>query len=687
MARPPAVVIVARHGARLDAADSQWHLTSPTPYDPPLTYGGWRQSQALGAKIASIISIREAVAGPAVTGASVDDDLGTIENAHRGLRRSYNGKKRKHKVVIHTSPFLRCIQTAVAISAGMAQYQGATQQDRHKPSAKPHVPHSGSPHVQALDDRSSPLLSSISEPAVNIEPPHSKPASIDAKEITRTILRVDAFLGEWLSPDYFEKITPPPGSKMMIASAKADLLRREDPVDMTLSSSGKGTGNFPGGWNGGRLSDSARPRSPGKDQLLSDFSALSKNLPRIARANSQSVINTNKKSVAATGKRIEKSPAFESTGLGYVAPTPSYAVSPSQPIPQGYVAHARDACVNVDYQWDSMRPPLEWGTGGEYGEEWSSMHRRYRRGLHEMITWYRCHDLTEMLEVSIDDSPKMLAPDNREDDEIDTVVVLVTHGAGCNALIGALTNQPVLMDVGMASLTMAVRKDVKFTRVGSPTSKSSASPPRRRHSIIDFGVSDDYDVKVLASTDHLRAGSQFLTPGSPKLQRAPTLPVRDRSPYRYERPGFISDQHTPSTRRQNGHPNHSNISSPLQPALPELHEEIPPVASFSSGLWSKPVPKESDSSIEPETAKMKKVAVVVPNLDGTAEIPTSALNGKAKFIPLTTVVDNKRAKSSSERDQQGQSIVPNGLWGAAPQALATERDKGAKRRWTLSQAA
>lgn len=30
---------------------------------------------------------------------------------------------KKHKVVIHTSPFLRCLQTSVAISAGMAQFE------------------------------------------------------------------------------------------------------------------------------------------------------------------------------------------------------------------------------------------------------------------------------------------------------------------------------------------------------------------------------------------------------------------------------------------------------------------------------------------------------------------------------------------------------------------------------------
>jgi hypothetical protein len=47
------------HGARLDQANKDWHLTSPTPYDPPLTYGGWTQSRALGARIATLLQTRE----------------------------------------------------------------------------------------------------------------------------------------------------------------------------------------------------------------------------------------------------------------------------------------------------------------------------------------------------------------------------------------------------------------------------------------------------------------------------------------------------------------------------------------------------------------------------------------------------------------------------------------------------
>ncbi|RSM11857.1 hypothetical protein CEP52_002726 [Fusarium oligoseptatum] len=55
MGRTPAYIFVVRHGNRLDAADKKWHLSSPTPYDPPLTYGGWLQSRQVGNQISSIL--------------------------------------------------------------------------------------------------------------------------------------------------------------------------------------------------------------------------------------------------------------------------------------------------------------------------------------------------------------------------------------------------------------------------------------------------------------------------------------------------------------------------------------------------------------------------------------------------------------------------------------------------------
>ena len=113
----------SRHGARLDAADPSWHLTSPTPYDPPLTYGGWTQCRALGARIASLLQTRE----DALEAETPPNDNPPQASPHdhsplrlpRSPSRPRPRKRKTHRVILHTSPFLRCIQTAVAIGAGM----------------------------------------------------------------------------------------------------------------------------------------------------------------------------------------------------------------------------------------------------------------------------------------------------------------------------------------------------------------------------------------------------------------------------------------------------------------------------------------------------------------------------------------------------------------------------------------
>lgn len=605
-----------------------------------------------------------------------------MEGDRRSDHRTQTGKRRRHKVVIHTSPFLRCVQTSIAISAGMAQHQGTLRPSSHQSQPKPRLMHSGSPQIQAMEQGNSPRLSAIPEPGTTAKSRRS-PTPLESREPGQTLFRIDAFLGEWLSPDYFDKITPPPGSKMMLASAKGDLLRHGDAVDMATSSSRNASGHFPGGWgSGGSMTN--RSYSSDEDTPLADLSSIGKSMPRISRANSHHVESPGKRSNAKMARTIEGNPPQGNSV--YVAPTPSYAVSPSQPIPQGYVAHARDACVKVDYQWDSMRPPLQWGNGGDYGEEWSAMHKRFRRGLHEMITWYRNHGPSATLETMSDEKRDGRSLEVSDDEDFDTVLVLVTHGAGCNALIGALTNQPVLIDVGMASLTMAVKKSVDYKRVASPT-HTSASPPRRRQSVVDFGISDDYEVKLVASTEHLRAGSQFLATTT-KHQRAPNLPVRDKSPYRYERPRFASP-HLATLNAYNNEPHSSRESStPIKYAVEGLQRNATAVAKPSGGLWSLSVPKKVEDSIEKVEKDKKKpgpqaglnAPVEIPILDGTVD----EADGEK---PSNGTLDGKLTKSSSENNNQGRAIVPNGLWGAPPQALGTERDRGAKRRWTLSQAA
>ena len=721
MGRPPAVVIVVRyvpqrpkmrgialthsyrHGARLDAADTQWHLTSPTPYDSPLTYGGWRQSQALGARIASIIQSREAEPG----WHTIHTSNGTVEDEGNGAREQRfheyhppRTRRRRHKVVLHSSPFLRCVQTSIAISAGMAQYRGEPKASGHHSHSRSHAMHSGSPHVHAMDDGNSRHLSAIPEPESGCIT-RRRNRSWGSRKIPQALLRVDPFLGEWLSPEYFDKITPPPESKLMVASAKGELLRQGDPIDMLHIAKRTGTGRANLLWGGG--ASSTRSYSSDEDTPLNDMTSLSKNMPRLGRTNSNNVgsPSTTLRSSMRLTTRGDRSPNSERSY--YVPPTPSYAVSPSQPIPQGYVAHARDACVNVDTQWDSLRPPLEWGNGGEYGEEWSNMHRRFRRGLHEMILWYRSHEPSETLEPISDGSsqsqpisggsgsqdtessasaPTCRGSDGSGDDDVDTVLVLVTHGAGCNALIGALTNQPVLLDVGMASLTMAVRKSIDYKRVAPPASSMPKSSSRRRQSSIDLGLAEDYEMKIVASTDHLRPGSPFLA--GPKVQL--NHPVREKSPYRYERPGFTGGNSSASSTLASDHHDESDgsDSTPTSSRLEGLQRSATTAVHPSGGLWTKPEPKKADTTTGNGTKSSNAPPVAVHGLDGTANKPRLE---QVKSDPTNGDLGDKRLTNGDPLNgNQGRSIIPNGLWGAPPQALATERDTGAKRRWTLSQA-
>ncbi|KAF7506155.1 hypothetical protein GJ744_012219 [Endocarpon pusillum] len=536
MGKAPAVIIIARHGARLDQADKQWHLTSPTPYDPPLTYGGWTQARALGARIGGILRARE----------EEQEDIKGNGMTSGASEQTGQKRKRKHKIIIHSSPFVRCVQTSIAIGAGIGQFRG-----RAPSMAKHHTMHSGSPHIHALEN--SPGLSAIPEPAEDFPttpllpepsplPPNPDPAA--------PLASAPLIPGEWLSPDYFENITPPPESVMMVASAKADLLRPGEAIEG--SDSGRRThGNFPGGWSSDWSASSSADESEEKTGLANMAAlghALSHSLPNRTRSSTHSSDSPG----SSYSRRYPSKPntslitANPNDDLAYVPPTPTYAISSSDAIPVGYVAHARDACIDVSYQWDSMRPPQCWGNGGEYGEEWSSMHRRLRNGLSKMIEWYEEHG------TAVNKAAEMFV-DMAEEEATDTVLILVTHGAGCNALLGALTNQPVLLDVGMASLTMAVRKrgvaksarqkrsEIEDANSTNNTNAPSSARRNGRRGSIDLGIAEDYEMKFTASTDHLRAGSNPLSgsAGSPRIGSSAS-----NSPSRRPATSFSSDSFT-----------------------------------------------------------------------------------------------------------------------------------------------
>jgi hypothetical protein len=269
---------------------------------------------------------------------------------------------------------------------------------------------------------------------------------------------------------------------------------------------------FPGGWN----IPSIRATLGDDDDVL--FGGGLSQLSLGQRANRDRTNSTS--SVQSHGAR---SGSRNRSHGGYNPPRPHYAINTSAPIPVGFVAHAKDACVDIDYQWDSMREPLNWGDGGEYGEEWPIMHKRFRRGLNSLVNWYKDNDAVATRRGRSGSTDAALPLGDGDDVETEVVVILVTHGAGCNALIGALTNQPVLMDVGMASLTMAYHRGPTMT---SPRPTPATTPAHSRVSSRTFTLNDEYEVKLLASSDHLRRPSST----SIAEGRTPVLSAQNHRP-------------------------------------------------------------------------------------------------------------------------------------------------------------
>jgi hypothetical protein len=377
-------------------------------------------------------------------------------------------------------------------------------------------------------DGGSPNLAPISEPKQDFAHEIARKVLAEQQQLPnpKSKLRVDAFLGEWLNPQYYEHITPPPPSALMVATAKGELMQNEhiDVYTPTVSSKSS-TSNLWGGGGG---------KSTNTQSAADDWSHVRDALPApTARRERATSVNSGASSDTGSGRRSpfrpghvlhsqsSTMPKFETTA--YIPPTPSYAVSSSDHIPRGYVAHARNATVNVDYQWDSSRAPQNWGDGGKYGEEWTSMHKRFRRGLNHLIHWYNQHDPDDRNEdaLGLDQAEHKDEEEEESEEEEDLVVVMITHGAGSNALIGAITEQPVLLDVGMASLTMAVKRDDappldSSDYIGSPEGSTPAQSPgsevppsisSQRRGSFNTGLSAMYEMKIIASTEHLRPGS------------------------------------------------------------------------------------------------------------------------------------------------------------------------------------
>jgi hypothetical protein len=630
-----------------------------------LTYGGWNQSKALGARIAGILHDR--ANAPITNGQKNGSCNGTGPNGQF---------KKKQKVVIHSSPFLRCLQTSVAIGSGIAQYSDASY------LRKPKTVESG------LKAKSASL------PELKGDEHSVKAIGDDSPEqgSIKTVMRVDAFLGEWLTPDYFEHITPPPNSIMMVASAKSQLLRREQLEVFKPSTAA--TGNFPGGWKPrSNLQVPAAVTSAIDDSIPED--AATENIEyHHHRASSQSVTRRDN---SRDHRGLNPLPPLPSklrpTDANYVPPIPAYSIAPSDPIPRGYCVHARDACTDIDLHWDSMRNPQDWGDGGELGEEWSAMHKRFRNGLYKMNAWYKEH-LPEFHPEKED--PMALPHDDdhdhghvdHDDEEYELVLLIVTHAAGCNALMGALTNQPVLMDFGLTSLSIAVRKQVMPQPESQSNGNGTTSLVRRRSSV-DFGLAEEYEVKVMASANHLRSGPEATIAQGAHLQSphlVPQIPEYKqritKAPGRAMGAALNGDFNSDARRSMNsslGSIRRSSLTpTPASSYRANTGSPGTTASGSSSGLWS----RNATASLD----EMQELDL------GSPAHTRPGSSSSDKPVAVTAPFAAQRKENAEDRTPPtplgglGRTLSQNaghGLWGNKIPAASREVNMRAKRRWTL----
>ncbi|RMZ05798.1 hypothetical protein D0860_05808 [Hortaea werneckii] len=742
MAQPPAVVIIARHGPRLDAADQSWHLSTPTPYDPPLTYGGWNQSRALGMRIASLLHAREQAANEVSAaeheGVMAHDFATQERQGGASASKGQNGRKRKrkHKVVIHTSPFLRCVQTSVAISAGMAQFQ--------PPELANSRPSSSAKTGRSSSFRSPPITPMV-EHGQDFAHAMARRSFGQSKRHRKSKLRVDSFLGEWLNPQYFEKITPPPPSAMMVATAKAELMQNETVDVFTPSMPTKPTNHSLWGGGGAQKKGHRRESSVDDSSGIQDAPQTTPPSPRRDRTSSfgGSDSSPGKRSSlrpSMHGRRPSNLPKPETSV--YVPPTPQYAVSSSDRIPKGYMSHAREACANVDSHWDSSRSPQDWGDGGELGEEWSQMHKRFRRGLNHLVHWYSQHNADDRAEDSLcfDQAER-----HEDEEQEDLVVVLVTHGAGANALIGALTGQPVLLDVGMASLTMAVRKDDApevATNASSTASSKEPSPVANTHETngsghnqprrgsLDVGLGSLYEMKLVSSSEHLRPGAD---PSKTSLTNASNPKAGSATSYR-QRLATVSLGEPPSAfgSRPNSslgsvrRPSVSNTAASVSPpkhAIPpgaQHLDNVPESAPVSPGLWTPPAagtPRLAAAKAAAEEAKIAELSKLdeergrkgsanteAPVADGSKPVKTDpatsretpqvtqatrsmalALNGSLVNSPPDTAVSSRSPSTSPPPTAEQARVSERQVRGSIPDVPAVGEQPPVTLGRTMSQ--
>lgn len=483
----------------------------------------------------------------------------------------------------------------------------------------------------------------------------------------------------------------------MLMTAKAELLRKENYISYPQYSARNNAPTSPSQlWN-----SPTQTRNSGLD-----------NLPNIGDALPGGILDS-----ATEHKGGHRGSLSEpAISPGYIAPIPSYAVSTSEPIPVGYVAHARDACVDIDYQWDSTRDPMAWGEGGVLPEEWANMHQRFRKGLKRLVDWYSTTEHPGQMVTKMPTAYSSVKLNGYEqcsvvedDFEIENVVILVSHGAGCNALVGGVTNQPVLADVPMASLSIAKRRTGFDSpqRVVDDRAIASLDDALSRNKLT---VPELYELPIFASTDHLSGGSGTVS-RSPSVNaghrgrdsRTFSSALRDINfGFHYGQPrdhrSNSLNASLGSIRRASAGLN-SGVRSPALVSNGAIKGGITVGSGMTSfgtaprtnsfGMWT-PKQEAQDPVDEPDLPMTldfsceKEPTNRSPPAETIAEVPEQDSDHKSVLSP---------SAQSEEHDSFDTSAIPStpsgsGMWGIPrpPDDAERMRDfSSQKRRWTVTE--
>lgn len=621
----------SRHGTRLDQADKNWRATAEHPYDSPLSYGGWIQCQTLGARIDKELQVLNSQTTP--------DDLEREENGLECQR-----PKKKRKVIIHTSPYKRCIQTSIAISAGL-KYPQPDKVQRSMLTPLQRV--SLSKSVQSEIPRTS-------------MPPNAEPPA----ENERVELKVDPYLSEWLSPGYFEDSKVPPPTKVILERAKDTLQRPLQEIrgaDLSAFLPVPESPNAEDVEKENMFSKSLVGEKGG----LRGMAAAGHSLPHRSQT-----MSLGRDLNSGTQQSVQKGRQRARTTT-YSPPVPQYSLAPQDPIPAGFVAHARDACVDPKLEWDSEA--LGWGDAGTYPEEWSTMHVRFRLGLQKTLAYYQHYKAIDSSDGDSDDC-----------DEEDIVLILVTHQAGANALIRLMTGAPALHDVGVASLTLAVRRPVLRRRPSltgtnhSPLGYDRESRQNTRRGSLSLGLADDFEMRIIASTEHLRYGSNPLGLNSPRLGRSPAISGRKMVGADSLEGFSIGD---PLSWRPNTSNGVSRSSSQRGRTMDTISRP-----AINTGLWGSPAfsAASKDESIEDLLPMSPKSRPTTP-VESEKSVPDSKVNSPSRSRSSTMQTsglwgsNNPVVNVRSASGESNSSLGTGGTWDAG--SISRARSP-AKRRWT-----